>query len=78
MIPQHKDEMHWETAPAWATHIVGWHGEPQTCYWAEECEGRFFSEKERESRFASFGLIDEDDEDDTFGWVIVSTRPNTG
>lgn len=76
MLAQHKDEMRWDNAPAWATHIVGWYGDPQTCYWAEEKDGRFFDAETRETLSHSFGMIDDEDEDDTFGWVIVSARPN--
>lgn len=76
MKAQHIDRMTWTNAPEWATHIVGWIGEPQTCFWAQEIDGCYFGESQRIEQHFSFSLTTDDDEDDTFGWVIVSTRPN--
>lgn len=75
-MPQHIDNMRWEEAPEWATHIVGLVNDPAGCYWAEKRDGRFFSEENRLDLVISFWIIDEDDEDcdQGFGWVVIAER----
>lgn len=75
----HVNEMFWCDAPVWATHIVGWLGEPQTCFWAEKVGSDFYCEKTRGTNI-SFCMLDQGDHDmrygNTFGWVVVSDRPS--
>ena len=75
--PQHIDSMKWSEAPEWATHIIGWIGEPQTCYWTQEIDGRYFRADQRIEQRFSFSLTTDDDDGDDYGWEILSERPNT-
>ena len=71
----HIDDMKWESAPAWATHIIGWIGEPENCHWAQEIDGRYFPAEQRRDQAYSFYITTDDDDDDD-GWEIVEERPN--
>lgn len=73
-IPQHLSHMSWDKAPDWATHIVGWFGEDQTCYWAVKQGAGYFCDSTRAAGLISFGLVDPEDPSDRFGWVVRGER----
>lgn len=74
--PQNLAHMSWANAPDWATHIVGWFGEYQTCLWAVKQGDRYFCEDTRAAGLFSFGLVDSFDPGDRFGWVVLGQRPD--
>jgi hypothetical protein len=73
MAAQHINNMKWKDAPQWATHIIGWVNEPQTCYWSEKRDGKYFCDQTRGAGLFSFGLIEHPKE--MFGWVVLQIRP---
>lgn len=73
-------DMNWREAPEWATHIVGWYGEDDCCFWAEKKDGRYFCEKGRQDGYCgtlpaysvSFAMATKHDK---FGWAVKARRP---
>ena len=67
-----RQDMHWQDAPDWATHIVGDRDNPDHCFWAEDVNGLMCDAISRRQARTGFAI---DDEEPQSHWTIYATRP---
>lgn len=66
------NELRWNEAPNWATHIVGCPDNLDLCFWAEDVNGLMCDEHSRIQAVHGYDVGDELEEG---AWKVYETRP---